>query len=240
MIPPFLLGTLCWSSFFYQKHANGDLVAAAGYNEEAGGTRSQILGLFSMFKYLEISTDGPRLDLSPLAALVDWRGLMALAPTQSSLGLVYFVWSSLLHGVDNTVAFFPSFDIKPKLVRLGVLSKLEEGLQSEDPTVRLCAAYVVNRLVRNAHVARMVAARPVIVQGLVDMLEEEMLVEGGRFQGFGHSAGNASAEVFVTLLETLNNLVEGVVNKVRKGNKRRRVGHWRQMELQRIERGAVF
>jgi len=106
-------------------------------------------------------------------------------------------------------------DIMPKFVRLGVLDKLEEGLEeSQDPTVKLCAAYVVNRLVRNTQVARMVAARPKIVKGVVGMLEEEVVVEGGRFVGFAHSESNASAEVFVTLLETVNNVVEAVVDKV--------------------------
>jgi len=215
-IAPFLLGTLCWSTYFYHQRANQDLVTAAGvHSEEAGGTKAQIMGLFSLFKYLEISTDGPRLDLSPLAQLIDWKGLIGLAPTQPALGLVYYCWSSLLHGVDNTVALFPSMDIKPKLVQLGVLDKLEEGLEeSQDPTVKLCAAYVVNRLVRNTQVARMVAARPKIVKGVVGMLEEEVVVEGERFVGFVHSESNASAEVFVTLLETVNNVVEAVVDKV--------------------------
>eukprot|EP00624_Nannochloropsis_granulata_P000006 evm.model.NODE_10003_length_20220_cov_27.836004.6 len=156
-------------------------MAAGVHSEEAGGTKAQVMGLFSLFKYLEISTDGPRLDLSPLAQMIDWRGLVDLAPTQAFLGVVYYCWSSLLHGMDNTVALFPSMDIKPKLVRLGVLEKLEEGLGSEDATVRLCAAYVVNRMVRNTQVARMVAARPAIVRGVVKMLEEEVVVEGGRF-----------------------------------------------------------
>lgn len=225
-VAPFLIGTLCWSTYFYHQRANQDFVMAAGvHSEEAGGTKTQVMGLFSLFKYLEISTDGPRLDLSPLAQMIDWRGLVDLAPTQAFLGVVYYCWSSLLHGMDNTVALFPSMDIKPKLVRLGVLEKLEEGLGSENPTVRLCAAYVVNRMVRNTHVARMVAARPVIVQGIVQMLEEEVVVEGGRFVGFVHSESSASAEVFVTLLETVNNVVEAVVDKVGRGverNRRRR------------------
>jgi hypothetical protein len=110
-------------------------------------------------------------------------------------------------------------DIKPKLVRLGVLDKLEEGLGSKDGTVRLVCSYVVHRLVRNTQVARMVATRPKIVMGVVGMLEEEVVVEGGRFMGFVHSESQASAEVFVTLLETVNNVVEAVVDKVRVGGR---------------------
>lgn len=35
----------------------------------------------------------------------------------------------------------------------------------------------------------------------------------GRFVGFVHSESNTSAEVFVTLLETLNHILEATVNK---------------------------
>lgn len=77
--------------------------------------RNQIWGLFKLYQYLELTTDGPRFDLSELASLIDWRAAISLAPTQSAMGLVYWAWSTLLHGVDNTVAFFPAMDVKAKV-----------------------------------------------------------------------------------------------------------------------------
>lgn len=48
----------------------------------------------------------------------------------------------------------------------------------------------------------------------------------GRFVGFVHSESNTSAEVFVTLLETLNHILEATVNKnvVRSHTRRSRIG----------------
>lgn len=40
-----------------------------------------------------------------------------------------------------------------QLIRLGLLDNLEEALDSPDGTVRMCAAYVVSRLVRNTQVS---------------------------------------------------------------------------------------
>ncbi len=212
-VAPFLLGTLGWSYFFTQQDGhNEELVAACG-RTEAGGDRAQIMGLFALYRYLEIATDGPCFDMSDLAALIDWPKLMALAPTQPALGLVWWGWATMAHPMENSVALFPSVDIKPKLVRLGVLEKLEEGLGSAHPTVQLCAAYVLNRLVRNQQVARMVAARPAMVQGLVEMVAEEVVVENHRFQGFVHSESNTSAEVFVILLDTLTRVLEATLDK---------------------------
>ena len=230
-VAPFLLGTLAWSTYYFETQANEELVAKTRIPTPpspptepdtdththtvttAADDRAQVLGLFSLYRYLELSTDGPRFDTSPLATLIDWPKLMSLAPTRPALGMVYYAWSTLLNGIDNTVALFPSVDIKPKLIRLGILDSLEGGLASANPTVRLCAAYVVNRLVKNTQVARLVAGRPKIVREVVEILEEEMVVSetSGRFQGFVHSESNTSAEVFVTLLETLNCIVEAGV-----------------------------
>lgn len=52
---------------------------------------------------------------------------------------------------------------------MGVLDKLEEGLESDNSTVRLCAAYVINRLARNTQVARIMSTRPRIMKGLIDI-----------------------------------------------------------------------
>jgi hypothetical protein len=42
--------------------------------------------------------------------------------------------------------------LSQQLIRMGLLDNLEEALDSPDSTVRLCAAYVVSRLVRNSQV----------------------------------------------------------------------------------------
>jgi len=73
------------------------------------------MGLFSLYQYLELTTDGPRFDLSPVANLIDWQSLMQLAPSRSLRGMVYYTWSTLLHGIENTTALFPAMDIKPKV-----------------------------------------------------------------------------------------------------------------------------
>ena len=92
-------------------------MAAAGPEH---GEDAQMRGLFGLYRYLELTTDGPRLDLSELAALVDWRLLLALAPSGSAAeGFVHYAYLSLMQGIDNTVALFPSVDIKPKVGRGG-------------------------------------------------------------------------------------------------------------------------
>jgi hypothetical protein len=40
-----------------------------------------------------------------------------MAPSRSARGLLYWAWSTLLHGLDNTIGLVPALDIKPKLVR---------------------------------------------------------------------------------------------------------------------------
>ena len=92
--------------------ADADLLAAAGPEK---GEAAQALGLFALFRYLELSTMGPRFDTSGLAALVDWPALLAMAPTRPAQGLVHYCYAGLMHGVDNTVALFPSIDIRPKV-----------------------------------------------------------------------------------------------------------------------------
>lgn len=164
------------------------------------------MGLFSLYQYLELTTDGPRFELSQLAGMIDWQGIMQMAPSRSVRGMIYYIWSSLIHGVENTIALFPAVDIKPKvselwwrgeeeiagrhwliigdqmllyvlgcgwqLIRLGLLEKLEDSFESKDITVRLCAAYVVSRLSKNMQVARMVAARPKIMKGILDLINK--------------------------------------------------------------------
>jgi hypothetical protein len=58
------------------------------------------------------------------------------APTRSSAGLVYYVWSTLLNGVDNTIALFPAMDSKAK-VRHRPSTALTFSKQSISPKV-LC------------------------------------------------------------------------------------------------------
>lgn len=112
-VAPSLLGSLLVSTYFFAAHANADLVAAAGPER---GEPSQMLGLFALYRFLELTTDGPRLDLGELAALVDWRRLLALmAPSRPAEGMVHWWYLKLMQGLDNTVALFPSVDIKPKV-----------------------------------------------------------------------------------------------------------------------------
>jgi hypothetical protein len=83
---------------------------------------------------------------------------------------------------------------------------------SSNMTVRLCAAYCVNRLSRNARVAQLLAGRPGIVEGLLALLDAELLSDEaggtGRFLGFRHSESHTSAEVACTLLEAISNILE--------------------------------
>jgi len=55
---------------------------------------------------------------------------------------------------------------------MGLLDQLDNAFDSEDTTVKLCAAYVVSRLSKNMQVARMVAGRPKIINGLVDLIKK--------------------------------------------------------------------
>lgn len=68
----------------------------------------------------------------------------------------------------------------------------------------------MNRLSRNARVAQLLAGQPGVVQGLLDLLDRELLLEEGstgRFVGFRHSESHTSAEVACTLLEALSNIL---------------------------------
>ena len=111
-VAPFLLGSLLVSTYFFAARADDELVAAAGPER---GEHAQMMGLFSLYRFLELTTDGPRLDLSELAALVDWRRLLALASSRPAEGMVHWGYLKLMQGLDNTVALFPSVDIKPKV-----------------------------------------------------------------------------------------------------------------------------
>lgn len=55
---------------------------------------------------------------------------------------------------------------------MGLLEKLEEAFDSKDTTVRLCAGYVVSRLTKNMQVARMVASRPKVMKGILDLIDK--------------------------------------------------------------------
>lgn len=104
------------STYFFVSCTDADLVAAAGPER---GENAQVEGLFALYRYLELTTDGPRVKLSDLAALVDWRRLLALVtPSRPLEGLVHSLYLTLMQGIDNTVALFPSVDIKPKVCPL--------------------------------------------------------------------------------------------------------------------------
>lgn len=64
-IGPFMLATLCWSTYYYQKNCNEDLIQSIG---PPAGESYQILSLFSLYRYLELTTDGPRFDLSEMVS----------------------------------------------------------------------------------------------------------------------------------------------------------------------------
>lgn len=124
------------------------------------------------------------------------------------------------HLVINQLTASP---LPTQLIRLGLLGTLEATLRPSSPisstadaaqedssTVRLCAAYCVSRLSRNVRVAQLLAGKPGIVDGLLALLDEELLIEDstGRFNGFQHSDSHTSAEVACTLLEAVSNILE--------------------------------
>lgn len=71
-----------------------------------------------------------------MSIAVSPKAAVEAAPTRSSAGLVYYVWSTLLNGVDNTIALFPAMDSKAK-VRHRSFTALTFSTQDMSPQV-LC------------------------------------------------------------------------------------------------------
>lgn len=85
-IAPWMIATLAFSTYYYQKHCNEEMVESIG-PDNPGGEYQRIWSLFSLYRYLELTTDGPRFDLSPVVSVCIYDSIIHpsyLAPHDSS------------------------------------------------------------------------------------------------------------------------------------------------------------
>lgn len=113
IIRPFIFGFTLFSTALFYSECNEEMLS----NKDRPNGKIDLMKLYSLYKYIEVSTEGPRLDLSDIAGGLNWQKIAHHAPTRSARGLVYYVWSSLMHGLDSAVAICPAIDIRPKVSR---------------------------------------------------------------------------------------------------------------------------